>query len=73
MDVRSIRSECDCTQEEFAYLVGVTVSTVNRWENGHIQPSRLAQSSMRRVRDSQKQTTMSMNTGHSERESEVQL
>jgi len=30
------------TQEEFAHAVGVTVSTVNRWENGHIEPSRLA-------------------------------
>jgi len=30
------------TQEEFAHAIGVTVSTVNRWENGHIEPSRLA-------------------------------
>jgi DNA-binding transcriptional regulator YiaG len=34
------------TQEEFAHAIGVTVSTVNRWENGHIEPSRLARRAM---------------------------
>jgi len=34
------------TQEEFAHAIGVTVSTVNRWENGHIEPSRLARKAM---------------------------
>jgi DNA-binding transcriptional regulator YiaG len=30
------------TQEEFAHEVAVTVSTVNRWENAHAEPSKLA-------------------------------
>jgi DNA-binding transcriptional regulator YiaG len=30
------------TQEQFAHVIGVTVSTVNRWECGHAAPSRLA-------------------------------
>ena len=30
------------TQEEFAHQIAVTVSTVNRWENAHAVPSRLA-------------------------------
>jgi DNA-binding transcriptional regulator YiaG len=30
------------TQEEFAHAVAVTFSTVNRWENGHAKPSKLA-------------------------------
>jgi len=30
------------TQEELAHHLGITVSTVNRWENGHAQPSRMA-------------------------------
>ena len=30
------------TQEEFARRIQVTLSTVNRWENGHAAPSHLA-------------------------------
>jgi DNA-binding transcriptional regulator YiaG len=30
------------TQEQFASALGVTYTTVNRWENAHIQPSPLA-------------------------------
>jgi len=37
-----LRHQLNMTQEEFAHALGVTVSTVNRWENGHIEPSRLA-------------------------------
>jgi transcriptional regulator with XRE-family HTH domain len=34
------------TQEEFAHALGITVSTVNRWENGHSEPSKLARASI---------------------------
>ena len=40
--ISRLRRRLNLTQEEFAHAVGVTVSTVNRWENGHIEPSRLA-------------------------------
>jgi DNA-binding transcriptional regulator YiaG len=40
--VHDLRRRLQMTQEEFAHAIGVTVSTVNRWENGHIEPSRLA-------------------------------
>jgi putative transcriptional regulator len=40
--VHELRRRLNMTQEEFAHAIGVTVSTVNRWENGHIEPSRLA-------------------------------
>jgi putative transcriptional regulator len=39
---RSLRRRLGMTQEEFAYEIGVTVSTVNRWENAHNEPNRLA-------------------------------
>ena len=41
-----LRRRLTMTQEEFAHAIGVTVSTVNRWENGHIEPSRLARKAM---------------------------
>lgn len=44
--VALLRRRLNMTQEEFAHAIGVTVSTVNRWENGHIEPSRLARKAM---------------------------
>lgn len=44
--VSGLRRRLSMTQEEFAHAIGVTVSTVNRWENGHIEPSRLARKAM---------------------------
>ena len=40
--IRELRQEMGLTQEEFARVVAVTFSTVNRWENGHAKPSKLA-------------------------------
>jgi len=40
--IRSLRQRLGMTQEEFAHEIAVTVSTVNRWENAHAEPSKLA-------------------------------
>ncbi|MFH1373442.1 MAG: helix-turn-helix transcriptional regulator [bacterium] len=40
--IRRLRSEFGLTQEQFAVKIGVTFSTVNRWENGKSKPSPLA-------------------------------
>jgi len=34
------------TQEEFAHSLGITVGTVNRWENGRFRPSKLARATI---------------------------
>lgn len=47
--VRDMRSQLEMTQEEFARELGITVSTVNRWENGHSQPSKLARATLDRL------------------------
>ncbi|AFY99439.1 helix-turn-helix domain-containing protein [Calothrix sp. PCC 6303] len=44
--IRDIRLNIGLSQEEFASVIGVTFSTVNRWENGHAKPSRLASKSL---------------------------
>ncbi len=40
--IRETRQNMKLTQEEFAAKLGVTFSTVNRWENGKSKPSRMA-------------------------------
>ena len=45
--VREVRLELGVTQEQFANILGVTFPTINRWENGHCVPSRLALKSLR--------------------------
>ena len=40
--IRELRNQLGLTQEQFAAKVGVTFSTVNRWEAGRSLPSPLA-------------------------------
>lgn len=40
--IKQLRIQLGLTQEQFAARVGVTFSTVNRWEAGRSQPSPLA-------------------------------
>jgi putative transcriptional regulator len=40
--IRAWRHRAGLTQEGLAHSLSVTFSTVSRWENGHVLPSRLA-------------------------------
>lgn len=40
--IKNLRQRLGMTQEEFAHRLGVTLCTVNRWENNKSEPSRLA-------------------------------
>lgn len=40
--VKSLRDQLGLSQEKLAARMGVTFSSVNRWENGHSKPSPLA-------------------------------
>ncbi len=40
--IRPLRELCELTQEQFAAKLGVTVVTVNRWENYRTKPMPLA-------------------------------
>jgi putative transcriptional regulator len=44
--IKDLRYRLGMTQEQFAVQLGVTVSAVNRWENGKVQPSPLALKAM---------------------------
>lgn len=45
-NIRRLRVALGLTQEEFAHAIGMTVSTVNRWEHGGNKPSKLARKVM---------------------------
>jgi len=49
VDIRQLRRNLRMTQEEFAHTLGITVATVNRWENGHAKPSKLARRALERL------------------------
>ena len=40
--VKAVRTELKLSQEELAHALGVSFATVNRWENGRTNPSKLA-------------------------------
>ncbi|MDZ8089170.1 MAG: helix-turn-helix transcriptional regulator [Nostoc sp. DedQUE12b] len=40
--IRELRGITGLTQEQFTTSLGITYSTVNRWEKGHAKPSSLA-------------------------------
>jgi len=40
--IRDLRLLAGLTQEQFAATLGVTFTTINRWENGRSRPSPLA-------------------------------
>lgn len=40
--IRELRQLLGLTQEQFGLQVGVSYETINRWENGKMQPSPLA-------------------------------
>ncbi len=40
--IRDWRRKIGLTQEGLAQALSVTFSTVSRWENGHVRPSKLA-------------------------------
>lgn len=46
-DIRSIRSKLEKSQAEFALMIGVSVSTLQNWEQGRRQPEGPARALLR--------------------------
>jgi DNA-binding transcriptional regulator YiaG len=40
--VKKVRSQLNLSQEDLAHAIGISFATVNRWENGKTNPSKLA-------------------------------
>ena len=49
IDIKAIRLELGFTQEDLARELGVTLSTVSKWEQGLFSPSRLAREKIKKV------------------------
>ena len=49
--VRQLRLALDMTQEELASVLGVSLSTVCRWEQNRSSPSKLAMAALKKLHD----------------------
>ena len=49
--IRTWRRKIGLTQEGLAQALSVTFSTVSRWENGHVLPSKLAWRALQQLAD----------------------
>ena len=49
VDIKAIRLELKFTQEDLARILGVTLSTVSKWEQELFSPSRLAREKIEKV------------------------
>lgn len=47
--IKEIREKLIISQEELAELLGVSFATVNRWENGHCDPSIKARRKLKEI------------------------
>jgi len=44
--IKAVREQLRLSQEDLAREIGVSFTTVNRWENGQVKPSRLAKAQL---------------------------
>ena len=47
--LKKLREEKGWSQEDLAHELGVSFSTINRWENGKTKPSKMAQAHINRL------------------------
>lgn len=50
-EIIAIRKKLGVSQERFAHMLGTTVVSVNRWENGRAKPSRLYVKEIKNLKD----------------------
>lgn len=47
--IRRLRAKMNISQEKLAELLGVAFSSVNRWENGHNEPTIIAKEKLKQL------------------------
>jgi len=53
-EVKELRHRLGLTQEQMAHELGVSWSTISRWENGHCRPSGLALLALKKLEEAAK-------------------
>ncbi len=53
VDVKQLRERLGLTGQDLAVAIGVSVSTISRWENGKNRPSKLALARIKEVANKQ--------------------
>lgn len=56
--IKTLRKQLGLSQEDLARELGVSFATVNRWENGKTQPSKLAKKQLTLFISKQQQGTL---------------
>lgn len=49
--ILKLRAKLNISQEELAELLGVSIVSVNRWENGHFAPTKLVKERVNQLLD----------------------
>lgn len=49
-EIIALRKSLGLSQERFAYIIGTTTTTINRWESGKVKPSRLYTKELKQLR-----------------------
>ncbi|UVD81556.1 helix-turn-helix transcriptional regulator [Mycoplasma iguanae] len=47
--IKKLRSKLNCSQQDLAKMLGVAFTSVNRWENGHHQPTIIAKEKLKEL------------------------
>ena len=47
--IMQLRLKLNISQEELAEILGVSFTSVNRWENGHYEPTKLAKLKIKKL------------------------
>lgn len=47
--ILKLRAKLNISQEELAKLLGVSIISVNRWENGHFAPTKLVKEKIKEL------------------------
>lgn len=55
IEIKELRERLGLTQEALAHVIGVSFQTINRWERGLFNPSKLALDKIKQILEKEKE------------------